>query len=79
VNKSCLGNETLEIPYQRPKFLKLSGGGGGLDCVRGWCLTHADHSTLAAMEVNVWSLSEGKQKGVTVQLCSSRKCTQSYL
>ena len=26
VNKSCLGNETLEIPYRRPKFLKFSGG-----------------------------------------------------
>jgi hypothetical protein len=27
VNKSCLGNETLEITYQRPKFLTFSGGG----------------------------------------------------
>jgi hypothetical protein len=48
VNKSCLENETLEIPYQSPKFLKFSGG-GALDCVRGWRITHADHSTLAAM------------------------------
>jgi hypothetical protein len=28
VNKLCLGNETLEIPYQRPKLKKFSRGNG---------------------------------------------------
>jgi hypothetical protein len=50
VNKSCLGNEMLEIPYQRPKFLKFSGG-GALDCVRGWRLAHADHTDHAQKTV----------------------------